>query len=407
MSIRIPTKLNSEKFFRMFLILFWGKDILFSYGSAALSRIPYIKYVAAYVLPTLMLLCLLASLPYFVRMLSWKDICFGVAVVSIFLLNIILYPENEELLVLGASFFTVVLPMYFVGLRLNISKYWRPLYLLSIINVWLFSAYYLLLGGSAGSGDVSDFSSHMGRAYTLLPQLILVISGTIRSRKLLDLLTSCLGFVMLLMCGNRGSILIVVIYLIMYILLVSEKKRRMSVYAGVIAVCGIIHFFFEGLVTTLSLLFARLGMSTRVFTRLLEGSFFQSEGRNYIAGKLIEAIMAKPIIGYGLAGDRTIAGSYAHSYVLELWTSFGMILGSVMLIATAYTIVKAWLNTKDKIAKSFLLLLICVGFIKLFISSTFLQEGFFFLLLGVSVAQIRQSRRYVELTKRGKSDENL
>ena len=111
MVIRIP-KLKAEHFFGMFLLLFWGKDILFSYVSAVLIRIPYVKYIANFVIPTLMLVCLLFSLPYLSKTILWKDLLFAFSVGIVFLLHILLYPENVETGSIAGQFFLNVFPLY-------------------------------------------------------------------------------------------------------------------------------------------------------------------------------------------------------------------------------------------------------------------------------------------------------
>lgn len=391
MEFRIP-KLHSEHFFGIFLALFWGQDILVNYVRAVLLRIPYIKYAADYVFPVLMFVCLLLALPYLAKSISWRDILFAVLAVVVFVMHILLYPQNEELLSISGTFFVAVFPLYFIGLRFEVSKHWRFLYIMSIVNIWAFGIYYILLGSNAADSNQAGYTSYMHRAYVLLPQLLVVLVEIFKKSNLLNILTGLAGLSLLLMCGNRGSVLLLLIFTAFCVLYSIEKKKRFIVYAGVISAGAVIFFYYELLFGALISLFMQLGMSTRVFDRLLEGTFFESNGRDVINNKLAAAILENPIFGYGLASDRTIAGSYAHNYAMELWAAFGVIVGSAILAATVYVIGMAWLKTKEKTARMFLFVLICVGFLKIFISSSFLHEGLFFLLIGVCVAQLRKSR---------------
>ena len=390
LTIRIP-KFNAEHFFGMFLVLFWGQDILFSYIRAILILIPYIKYTAEYVIPALMFMCLLCALPYFIKVISYKDILFTLAVAIVFCLHILIYPENESTMSIFGTFITAAFPLYFIGLRFDVSKHWRLLYILSIINIWFFIIYIFSNDNTATSGQAM-LSSYMHRAYVLLPQLLVVIVELFKKANPLNVLTVIAGIVILMMCGNRGSVLLLFLFILFCILFISEKKRNIGIYAGIISVFAVAIYYFKSLSDVLMMLFSRFGMSSRVLARLSEGTFFTSSGRDIITKKLWTAILEKPILGYGLTSDRTFVESYAHNFAFELWMSFGLIAGTILLIVIAYIVVKSLVKTKEKTSKAFLFMLICIGLLKLFISSSFLEEGLFFMMLGACVAFLRQNR---------------
>lgn len=353
-----------------------------------------------------MFACLFLSLPYLVKAIKRSDIVFLAIVAGIFMLHVFIYPSNSQnLLSICGSFFALVFPMYFIGLRFDVNEHLRLIYVMSIINIWAFAIYTFISGDSATVGQ-SGYASFMNRAYILLTQLLIVIGFLFTKFNALNITTSIIGFVFLLMCGNRGSVLILLLFILIYILLITDKKRRIALCAGMLAVSVAIVYYFQILVGALMGLFMHLGMSIRVFERLLEGTFLYSQGRDIIGDTLWSAIMKNPVFGYGLASDRVIAGSYAHNYAVELWVSFGLFIGSVILIATSYLIIRAWLVTKEKSSKIFLLALICIGFLKLFISSSFLQEGMFFMLLGVCVTLLRQNK-FNNISLRGVGHESL
>ena len=405
MKIRVP-KLTAENCFTFFLVIYWGRDIVFNYVKAILARIPVVSYFAEYMIPFIMFVFLLLSFPYLAKTIFPVDIVFTGAVLVVFLWNIILFPENESLAALSVTFFASVFPLYFIGLRCESSKHIQPLYIMSIINIWTFFAYYILIGSSSLDSAQGEYGSYMGRAYILLPQLLIVIYGFLRKKDILNIVTMIIGTILLLMCGNRGSVLITLFFLLFYLLFNTSKKRRVSGYVGAISLFGILVYYYNHLIKVMTRLFVNLGMSIRVFERLSNESFFDSNGRNVIVDKLKTAISNNPIIGYGLCSDRTITGSYAHNYAYELWTAFGVILGSLFLIATIYVIFKSWIEAKNVENRGVLLVLICVGFLKLFISSSFLLEGLFFMLIGYGVKLLRMNKFEAVETK-GNIDENL
>lgn len=393
MKIR-ASKLTAENFFTFFLILFWGQDILFSYVKAVFMRVPLVNYFAEYIIPFTMLTFLLLSVPYFAKAIFPADILFTAVVVIIVLLDIIIFPENESLMALSGTFFVSVFPLYFIGLRFEPSKHFKIIYVMSIINVWAFATYYLFIGGSPVDGAQAGNESFMGRAYVLLPQLLVTILGFLRKKNLLNTITGIMGIVLLLMCGNRGSVVLMLLFVLLNFLFNAEKMR-VHMYVGAVSLFGVFAYYYEALFALMTQLFIKLGMSVRVFERLTDGSFFESNGRNAIIEKLKVAIWDNPFIGYGLCSDRTITGSYAHNYAYELWTAFGVILGSILLIATIAVIVGAWFKSKDVESRGVLLVLTCVGFLKLFISSSFLLEGLFFMLVGYCVKLLRMNKAEV------------
>ena len=400
------TKITAEHFFGFFLTLFWGKDIIFSYIRAILVHIPYINYVADYIIPMLMFICLCFAFPYLIINISKNDILFVCGVLLIYILNILIFPLNEELTKISGTFFLSVFPLYFIGLRFEAAKHWRILYIMSVVNIWAYTSYYLIFGSNSFDAYQGSYTSFMGRAYILLPQLLCAFIGVLNKKNILNIATAIMGFILLLMCGNRGSLVLLLLFIVFYLLFNVDLKKRIYVYVGTISVLGLLLYHYEILLTMIVSTFVKYGLSVRVFERLSAGTFFESSGRNVLIKELIPAIWDNPIIGYGLCSDRTITGSYAHNYAFELWTAFGIIFGSIVLIATIFVIISAWIKSRDIESKGVLLLLICVGFFKLFISSSFLLEGLFFMLIGYCMNQIKKYK--LETRKLGDDkNENL
>ena len=145
MTIRIP-KLTAEHFFKMFFILFWGQDILFSYIRGTFLRIPYIKYIANYIFPVLMVICLVLALPYIAKAITKRDIIFFAIVTGVFVLHIFIFPSNAQgLISIAGSFFALILPMYFIGLRFDVSSHMNIIYVMSIVNIWVFVIYTFII----------------------------------------------------------------------------------------------------------------------------------------------------------------------------------------------------------------------------------------------------------------------
>jgi hypothetical protein len=141
-----------------------------------------------------------------------------------------------------------------------------------------------------------------------------------------------------------------------------------------------------------------LGMSTRFFDLLSVNELFVSYGREWRAEAVLSGIKENWFLGYGLAGDRILIGDYVHNIVLEFWASFGVIFGTTLFVILLYILVRGMRTGKNQDEKVFILILICCGFLKLFISGTYLDEANFFLLIGLCVFEIRQHRHFKQLS---------
>lgn len=387
LKIRIP-RLDGQWFFTAFLIAFWGKDSVLTYGRAILLRIPYIKLVADYFIPALLLACLIPAIPFILRAVLPKDLLFLIGCSAVFLFHVILFPANSEyLLSLADEFFLILLPLYVIGLRMDAQRDLKALYVCSIINICAFCVYVL---ASSDETDIQQilYSGFMHRAYTLLPQLLIVLGSALKKWNVLNFSVSVLGVILLIACGNRGSILILSMFMIMGLLFLTCNKLKKAVFASAFSVGFVCICFYRQIETLLSVLIEKLGMSPRLLNYLSEGNFFHSESRMGISKLLLKMIGDRPFIGYGLTADHVMTGSYAHNFAIELWMSFGVIVGSVLLIIVACVVLRAWFYHKSDVLLSTLL---CTGFFKLFISSSFLLEGLFFVLFGYCMSLNRKA----------------
>ena len=86
----------------------------------------------------------------------------------------------------------------------------------------------------------------------------------------------------------------------------------------------------------------------------------------------------------------SVGGSYAHNLLFELWSQFGIVFGSVLVVALFVIVFGRLIKEKDRHAKYFITILISLGIMKLFMSGSYLFEPYLFLLIGVCVRN-RQS----------------
>ena len=391
--LKIPKKITSEDFFKLLLILFWGNNFIVSYARAVLMRLPVISVVSDAVFPGLSLLCFLGALPFMFRNFTYKDLIFLLACAVAYCLNLLIYrPTQAYLLEKVYTFWALVFPMYFVGLRIDKREYVRLMYGISLLNIWLFFVYSSLFGVEMSS-DQSVYSGAMGRAYMLLPHVLIILLYAMREHKIGTIATGVVASLYLFSCGTRGAVVALFAFLILFVILRVPGKKRPLLYLIIVILVVLVMHFYEEILLTMRMVSQRIGMSVRVFERLMNGSFFISDSRNALSSGVWAALKEKPFTGYGIAGDWGIIGVYSHNFVLEMLVSYGLILGSILCGAVFWIFYRGYTKAKIGELQDLILLFLCAAFLKLFLSNSYLLEENFFLLLGICVTQIRTNKK--------------
>lgn len=146
----------------------------------------------------------------------------------------------------------------------------------------------------------------------------------------------------------------------------------------------------------------KLGLSIRIFDKLLGGTQLGSSGRDILTERLLASVNEHFLFGTGLCSDRMMVGIYAHNISIELWVSFGLILGTVILMVLFGVFFRGYFCSKSIIDKGFLAMLMCSSFFKLFLSGTFMDERLLFILIGACVGVLRKNKDnkvYVSIAK--------
>lgn len=121
---------------------------------------------------------------------------------------------------------------------------------------------------------------------------------------------------------------------------------------------------------------------------------YNLSGRDTIYSDVLTQIKDNPIFGIGIAGDRLYSTS-AHNIFLEILSGFGIILGSFIILVMFITILKG-LFIKDKLVANQILVWLSLGLIPLMVSSSYLIQFQFWILLGLTLGQLSSRSSEVE-----------
>ena len=375
-------------------LLLWTDRILLTYVRAIMMRLPIIGFMADYMITAVYVVLIVFSVPRILKCMQIKDLFFVFTTVIICLLNYLVFPDNTEILDdLLPNFLFFTFPLYFIGLSLDYEKVFPWMYRLSLVTIAAFTVYKLFIS-TPMTDTQSIYQGDMWGAYNILPHVCVAALAMLKKPGFINIASSVLGILMLSFLGSRGPLLCVVMAIVFYLIFYKKYKKPFLAYSLIVLGGASLMMGIDFIMSLLYIISQKTGLSIRIFDKFFEGSFSNSTSRDVIASRLIERISENPVLGYGLFSDRMALDTYAHHIVIELWHSFGVLFGTAVLVGMIVVLLRAAKVVKkaDEYALLFIPLLF-TGFIKLFLSNSFLEEIYLYWLLGIAVNFIRSSKK--------------
>lgn len=394
-NLSVKSRDLSVKAFRLLVFVIWTQYTVLNFVVQIIKRLPLIGSLYEYVIPTAIIGLALLSLPYMLRKVRYTDVFFYIFCL-IFILGSLAWNEKNSTYIqqdlwrmLGAA-----LPMLFVGVSYSHEEsktdlFWASLF--SVAAVFLYQLYSLSLGRELNEDN-------MDSAYKVLPSAMYLIYWALERRKPWHWIVAAAAMVMMFIFGTRGPVVAEIAFLAVGLFLnVLNRKSTLTklVWLSVFAAVLVVVCSGDNLInaaTFLSEKFEDIGFSTRVLDRFIKGEISEGSGRDFLYAKIKTAISEKPILGYGLMGDRPIIGSYVHNLFLEIWCHFGVIFGTAILIGMLGVPTVALLRSRKTNMFNFVLMLICAVFVKLMLTGSYTVEANLFLLLGLSLGVLRSRK---------------
>lgn len=392
-SLKIKIRTNNEARLQTLFVFYWTYGLITSVINFAAGLIGRSEYSGLFcgVLTAVMVLYSLQAILQYIR---FRHLAFYATVMLVYGLTFIVFPENTKWLqenILEFAF--LILPFFFLGVM--IDKIQIPIGTLirisRIIIVFMFLVFLFY--------SVIETDHEMGRAYGVLPSVMLVTHSMLKKWNVWDFAATIVGGIFLLMCATRGPILLFVIFVLLQLFLISEKHRTLYIILlGLVLVLGLSPLGTQ-IIQNVMLRFSEGGFNVRVFEYLLSGDFMDDNGRNYLTERVFAMINERPLMGNGLYSDRLATsslawareGSYVHNIIYELWCDFGYILGSLLVLVLIWMIVKTYKNISDNGNLKVLFIVLALCFIgKLFVSSSFMEEAGFWMCIGICFEAIKK-----------------
>lgn len=175
-----------------------------------------------------------------------------------------------------------------------------------------------------------DYNLSFG--YNLTFPCIVFIYNLFRRNKKVYIIPAFISAYLILIYGNRGAMLVVILYVFL-IILQSLKKMKLDKKVLIIGTLIVALILFQKYYDKLLLFLIRIANAYHIDSRsirmIINGNFAEDNGREVIWRVVIDAIKSRPFLGYGILGDRPIVSpihyvGYSHNLFLEIIISFGI-----------------------------------------------------------------------------------
>lgn len=303
--------------------------------------------------------------------------------VIIFSLHYVLFPENREFITpIIFQFFLIILPTFvYASSLINLSIFQNTMEKASKIVFFLG----VLLSVLVFFKKASIGSYSMTLAYYMLLPAIILLKKLFEKVILADLMFFIFCLVIIFVLGSRGPLLSIFIFLIFKIIRPKFKTSHLKIIfaSGVLSLFTLTFFFGEKIMRSIFDILTSYGIYSRNLYIILDKRAFYLSGRAMLYERIFDEILKSPLIGIGIAADRRIGlRNYSHNILLELMTNFGLVAGVLLFLVLLTMILRLLLNKNKKI-RDILLLWICLGFVPLLISGSYLTSLSFAVLMGL------------------------
>ena len=326
---------------------------------------------------------LFRALPVMIERISGKDLVFVATIVLLLLLSM-LREDNFTYIYSSLPIFPKLFLYYFIGRSVWNDQYVEKVFFKATPYIIAVSFVIFVLTSVFAKNENED---NMSLAYFLLPFSIFSALKMIKfkEKRIFNILVFIGALFLQIWTGTRGPLLCLLLAIVIY-LFVQPNKSAIKFFFILILLIAVIFMssnLFTEIVQDISISLEQKGKSNRIVNKFLKEELFSSSGRDSIIENIVLAIEERPFLGYGLFSDRAVLnGSYCHNIFFELLINFGIVIGGVLFVFLVYWLAISLFRRRENSA--LFLMLTCVGFVKLFLSSSYIIDPMFFLLLGAA-----------------------
>jgi len=383
---------------QMLLILAFAQAPLSSFVSGVLYHIPIISSFSSYVYPAILIMLVGLNAKAIVKRIRASDFIWLLLLFLAILLSYLFNPNNQPYIVDAMpELFGQIIPFFVFGLFWDSDeKMFDYIYYTSCIAIIVNIFYFVFFTAARG-----DLNYSMSTAYAILPSTMVCTWYFIKEKRKQAIICTVIGCAMLLFLGTRGPVVIQICYIVVLLWRQANlKKRILLLLIGALLIYFVVFSdVYQSLLLQLSIFARSRGMSARLFDILGRGEMFSyTSGRDQFYEIVRNMIRERPFLGYGIYGERPFLGDAAHRIWLEIWSHYGVIIGTFLMLAMVYTIYKGIKSApNDKMRQFIMLWAIHLGIRGIF-GSDYLSY-YSALLFGLCINSIRDYKPFKQYIK--------
>lgn len=243
---------------------------------------------------------------------------------------------------------------------------------------------------------------YMVYSYFMLTAVCVCYEKYRKDKQFMFLFLGLLGSIAMFLCGSRGAVISLLGFIIVRFIIFNDFKitaNKVAIIMFSLILLGTLYLNYDSIIIYLINLFQKYGINSRTLNALVEGTLIESYGRDTIRNAIWIGVKKSPIIGYGLFGDRYLAGTYgygsftyAHSIFLEAISNFGIVLGIPLLIAFFVKVIKTMFRTQIPAFRSVFFVVIPYGLFQLIFSGAVITNSMFYMLCGLLLLTNKQRK---------------
>ncbi len=226
----------------------------------------------------------------------------------------------------------------------------------------------------------------MSYAYCVCFLTCILLFWFLEERHPLDGVLSGVGMVSVLLCGTRGPVICILVMFIIWSFLYQRQKKYRAI--AILSFLIIVILFYTGILANAAKslsdwLTERDLPSFRILDMLQMDEISDDSGRGDIYDLIIEGIFERPLIGYGIGGDRMLTDhAYAHNIFLEFFAHYGILFGILFLGTIIYYLLRGVFD-RDKNMGAVSVIFFAGGASRLIFSSSYILLPELYLILGM------------------------
>lgn len=301
----------------------------------------------------------------------------------LFLINLLIVSSYKDLVMEIYLKFNIlaIIAVYITSLDIDYKKLVKYWYILGVLNILI----WLPLLNLISSEEISYM--HMGTFMTLA--FAIVYYNFLRKRKLIDLFWVIVSFTMIAVFANRGALLAIAVLAISILFYRTKYKKTVFTLSAISIILFLlldIKSIALKIVNNLNNLLINNGINSYPIKRLIDtlnsGVVESSSGRDNIFDYSLD-ILKESFHPHGVGYFEHVTNIlYPHNLFLDLFIIFGYLAIPILFLCIFFTF-KVIVYEENKVKKEIIVMLITILFIRLNLSSTFLDEASFWILFGI------------------------